>query len=108
MAARQLPFGILPKTFLTKSHEKRSMRVSPVLIECAAGDAASVYARLKTQATGLTFAEAERRLAEHGQNILAKDRRPSLLSLGLSNSRPHFGTFVRRLKQLRVSSTTAN
>jgi P-type Mg2+ transporter len=81
MPSRQPPLGILPKTLLTKSHEKRSMRVSAVLVECAAGDPASVYARLKTQATGLTSADAEVRLAEHGQNILAKDLRPSILSL---------------------------
>ena len=44
-------------------------------------DVAAVYARLQTRASGLTTGEAATRLAEHGPNVLQKDRRPSLLKL---------------------------
>jgi Mg2+-importing ATPase len=81
MRLRRLQFGILPKTLLAKSHEKRSMRVSPALVESAAASLASVYARLKTRPEGLTTKQAEARLAEHGQNILARDQRPGILGL---------------------------
>ena len=40
--------GILPKTLLAKSHEKRSLRVSQAVVDTVALDAAAVYARLKT------------------------------------------------------------
>jgi hypothetical protein len=76
-----LQFAVLPKTVLAKSREKRSMRVSQAVIDTVALDAAGVYAYLKTRADGLTTAEADARLAEHGQNILAQDRRPGLLQL---------------------------
>jgi Mg2+-importing ATPase len=81
MRLRRLQFGILPKTLLAKSHEKRSMRVSPALVDSAASNVEGVYARLKTRPEGLTTKEAANRLAEHGQNILAKDQRPGILSL---------------------------
>jgi len=73
--------GILPKTLLSKSHEKRPIRVSPRLVESAALDVDAVYAQIKTRAEGLTAGEAETRLAEYGQNILAKDQRPGILVL---------------------------
>ncbi len=57
------------------------MRVSQALVASAAVDVLGVYARLKTRPEGLTQDEADARLAEHGQNILARDRRPGLLSL---------------------------
>jgi len=73
--------GVLPKTLLAKSHEKRSTRVSQALLEAARLDVAAAHAYLKTRPEGLTTDEAEARLREHGQNVLAKDRRPSLLRL---------------------------
>ncbi len=81
MRARRLQFAILPKALLAKSHEKRSLRVSEALVDTAALDVAGVYAYLKTRPDGLTTEEADARLAEHGQNILAKDQRPGILSL---------------------------
>ena len=72
---------ILPKTLLSKSHEKRSIRVSQKLMDSAALDVAAVYAQLKTRAEGLTASEAETRVVEYGQNILAKDQRPGILVL---------------------------
>ena len=44
-------------------------------------DAAGVYAQLKTRPEGLTADEADARLAEHGPNVLAKDRRPGVPKL---------------------------
>jgi Mg2+-importing ATPase len=81
MRVRRLQVGILPKTLLAKSHEKRSMRVSPTLVESAALDVAGVYALLKTCPEGLTTDEADTRLAQYGQNILARDQRPGILTL---------------------------
>jgi Mg2+-importing ATPase len=81
MRARRLQVGILPKTLLAKSHEKRSMRVSQTLVESAVLDVAGVYAHLKTRPEGLTADEATTRLAEYGQNILAKDQRPGIFTL---------------------------
>jgi P-type Mg2+ transporter len=77
----RLQSGVLPKTLLAKSHEKRSMRVSQAVVDTVALDAAGVYARLKTRPEGLTAGEAAARLAEHGQNVLAKDQRPGFLRL---------------------------
>ena len=57
------------------------MRVSQAVLDAVALDADGVYAQLKTRAQGLTADEAEARLVEHGQNILAKDQRPSFLKL---------------------------
>jgi P-type Mg2+ transporter len=57
------------------------MRVSQAVLESARLDVAGAYTYLKTRPEGLTTEEAEARLREHGQNVLAKDRRPSLLSL---------------------------
>jgi Mg2+-importing ATPase len=81
MRERRLQVGILPKTLLAKSHEKRSMRVSQTLVESAALDVARVYAHLRTRPEGLTADEATARLEEYGQNILAKDQRPGIFRL---------------------------
>ena len=73
--------SVLPKTLLAKSHEKRSMRVSQAVLDTVALDGAGVHARLKTRPEGLSTAEADARLAEHGPNVLAKDQRPGFLRL---------------------------
>ena len=72
---------ILPKRLLAKSHEKRSLRVAQAVVDTVALDASGVYARLKTRPQGLSAADAEARLAEHGPNVLAKDQRPGVLRL---------------------------
>ncbi len=77
----QLQVAVLPKTLLAKSHEKPSLRVSPAVLACAPLDVTGAYAQLKTQPEGLSAEEAEARLKQHGQNVLAKDRRPGLLTL---------------------------
>ena len=73
--------GILPKKLLAKSHEKRSLRVSELLVQSAALDEAGVYALLETRPEGLTTEQANSRLTQHGLNILARDRRPGFPSL---------------------------
>jgi Mg2+-importing ATPase len=76
------PSAQLPKKLLaTGEHQKRGIRVSPMVIEAAALDVAGVYARLSTRPEGLTAAEARARLLEHGPNVLAQDRPPGLLRL---------------------------
>ena len=72
--------NVLPKRVLG-AQEKQSIRVSPLVIETAGLDAAAVYARLKTRPEGLTSERAAALLAEHGQNILARDQRPGFLRL---------------------------
>src|SRR3954471_7760545 len=73
--------GILPKTLLAKSHERRSMRVSRAVLESARVDVTAAYAQLGTRAEGLSAEEADARLEKFGPNVLAKDQRPSLLWL---------------------------
>ena len=73
----QSPSLVLPKRpSATHANEKRAIRVSPLVVEAAQSDADAVYARLGTRPEGLTAEEASARLAEHGPNVLAKDRRP--------------------------------
>jgi len=71
-----IPSAVLPKNVLgTDRHKAAAIRVSPVVVESAAMDAAGVYAKLNTRAEGLTDSEAATRLAQHGPNVLAKDQR---------------------------------
>jgi Mg2+-importing ATPase len=74
--------AVLPKRWLA-SHRERigTIRVSPLVVEAAALDAADVHARLRTRASGLRKGEARARLARHGPNVLARDRRPGLALL---------------------------
>ncbi len=76
------PSSHLPKELLA-AHKRpqREIRVSPLVVEAAALDVAGVYARLSTRAEGLRSAEADARLEEHGPNVLAQDRPPSLVRL---------------------------
>jgi P-type Mg2+ transporter len=61
--------------------QKTTIRVSALVLEAAALEAAGVYAHLGTSAEGLTAAQAAARLAEHGRNVLARDHQPSFLRL---------------------------
>ena len=81
MPTTTLTSAILPKRLLAKSHEARSQRVSQAIIQSATRDVPGVYALLETQPEGLSTEEAERRLAQHGQNVLAKDQEPGILRL---------------------------
>jgi P-type Mg2+ transporter len=51
-----------------------SIQVSPLLAELAKVDPAAALKRLGTSAEGLSEDEAERRLAEHGPNVVAADQ----------------------------------
>ena len=51
-----------------------SIQVSPLLAELAKVDSAAALKRLGTSAEGLSEDEAERRLAEHGPNVVAADQ----------------------------------
>jgi Mg2+-importing ATPase len=70
---------VLPKhLFAAIRQQKPQIEVSRAVVESAALDAAGVYTRLATRSAGLATDEAAKRLAEHGPNVLAKDRRPGL------------------------------
>jgi Mg2+-importing ATPase len=70
---------VLPKhLFDSTAKQKRQIEVASLVVESASMDAAGVYARLTTRATGLTSEEATKRFAEHGPNVLARDQRASL------------------------------
>ena len=61
------PAAVFPKSLLAaRQGEKPGIRVSQLVVESAAIDAAGVYARLGTRPEGLTSLEASARLAEHG------------------------------------------
>jgi len=77
-----IPSAILPKRILvSQPHEKRAIRVSPIVIESAGLDADAVYRRLETRPEGLTAEEASARMAQYGPNVLAKDQRPGVWKL---------------------------
>jgi P-type Mg2+ transporter len=78
---KSLPSAVLSKQLLLHRRERPGIRVSPLLVESAAMDAAGVYARLETGATGLSSEEAAARLADRGPNVLARDRRPGFWKL---------------------------
>jgi P-type Mg2+ transporter len=68
--------AILPKRLLASDqHKVGTIRVSAIVAESAAMDAAQVYAKLNTRPEGLTGVEAQARLQHYGPNILAKDQR---------------------------------
>src|SRR5450432_1676223 len=67
------PLVVLPKKLLARD-KKATIHVSPLVIESASMDAASVYARLGTRATGLTSEEAAARLLKYGPNVLASNQ----------------------------------
>lgn len=73
---------VLPKhLFAAIRQQKPQIEVSPAVVESASLDATRVCARLVTRPAGLTTGEAAARLAEHGPNVLAMDRRPGLSKL---------------------------
>ena len=72
-----LPKGI----FAALRRQPPPIRVDPLLLETASLPVDGVYQRLQTRPGGLTTEEADARLAEHGLNIVAADRRKSLALL---------------------------
>jgi Mg2+-importing ATPase len=73
VSVAKIPSAVLPKNVLAA--KRRAIRVSPIVVESSTKDAAGVYALLNTRPEGLTADEAAARLAEHGPNVLARDRR---------------------------------
>src|SRR6476659_6416358 len=70
---------VLPKhLFAAIRRDRPHIQVSQVVIESATLDAASVFKRFATRPDGLTRAEAQARLNEHGPNVLAKDQRAGI------------------------------
>jgi Mg2+-importing ATPase len=75
------PTLVLPKRL--PHRPTTGIRVSPLLVEAAGADAHQVYEKLNTSPRGLTEEEAEKRLAEHGPNVVAQEHRhPRLQLLG--------------------------
>ena len=75
---------ILPSVVLPKRIRQRTgpaIRMAPILLEAARKDADAVLGILKTSATGLSEAEVERRLKEHGHNVVAQEHRYTRLRL---------------------------
>lgn len=73
---------ILPKNLLAEiRHDRPHIQVSPVVIESAGLDVAALYQRYTTRSEGLITADAQARLAEHGPNVLAKDRQAGVGTL---------------------------
>jgi Mg2+-importing ATPase len=73
-----LPTSVLPKRLPQKAE---AIRVSPLLPEVAAGEPEEALGKLRTTKDGLSAEEAERRLAEHGPNVVARDEQYPRLRL---------------------------
>lgn len=79
---RKLHSAVIPKHILAAIPGGGShTAASRIWLEAAALDAAQVHQRFATRPEGLTAAEANQRLAEHGPNVLAKDQRASMAKL---------------------------
>jgi Mg2+-importing ATPase len=77
-----LPTAILPKNILSALRRPaHAIQASPLLLDAAGRDLPTVLAKLKTSADGLAEEEAGRRLAEHGPNTVAQERRNGQLAL---------------------------
>jgi Mg2+-importing ATPase len=71
--------AVLPKHIFAAIHrDKPQIEVSRTVVDSATMDVPALLARWATRSSGLTADEAAARLAEHGPNVLAKDRRPGM------------------------------
>jgi Mg2+-importing ATPase len=75
-----LPSVVLPRR-LPQRREAAAIRVCPELLEAAGCDAAAVLNQMGTCAKGLAEAEAERRQAAYGPNVVARESRYGALVL---------------------------
>ena len=78
---------ILPRIFGPPS-QAADIHVSPEILSISASKPDEALQKLQTSVQGLSTAEAERRLAEHGPNVVAQDKghsRLKLLGLALVN-----------------------
>ena len=77
-----LPTSILPRNILTALKRTPSqIRVSPLLVESAQSEAAVVFAKMQTGESGLSEEEADRRLEQHGPNVVAQEQKHPRLML---------------------------
>ena len=76
-----IPSIVLPKNILAAIKRNGSIQVSPRLVRAASVPAVEVLAELKSGKEGLTEDEAQRRLEEHGPNVVAQERRFTRLRL---------------------------
>ncbi len=77
-----LPTFILPKNLLTGLRRSaNSIAASPLLGEVAQDDPPAVYQRLQSGEGGLSNAEAERRLAQYGPNVVAQEQQHKQLKI---------------------------
>jgi len=83
MAGMRLsPALVLPKHLLgVLRRPPETARASPALLAAATVDGAAVVEDLKTSPNGLTGEEAERRLHEHGHNVVVSEARHTRLRL---------------------------
>jgi P-type Mg2+ transporter len=73
---------VLPKNWHEIAHGNRPLvHASSLLLEIAAMDAATAFARLKTRPSGLDLQEVQFQLNRYGPNILARDQRVSFSKL---------------------------
>jgi Mg2+-importing ATPase len=76
------PTTVLPKGLLNLwKKPAQPIRVAPVLVELASTETAGVLKKLDTVIAGLSEQEAERRLVEHGYNIVTPAEHRSKLML---------------------------
>ncbi len=71
---------ILPRIFGPPS-QAADIHVSPEILSISASQPDEALQKLQTSVQGLSTAEAERRLAEHGPNVVAQDKGHSRLKL---------------------------
>ena len=71
---------ILPRIFGPPA-QAADIKVSPELLAISASQPDEALQKLQTSGQGLSSAEAERRLKEHGPNVVAQDKRHSRLKL---------------------------
>jgi Mg2+-importing ATPase len=73
---------VLPKRLpRTPGKAVGAIGAAPLLAEAAASEADAFLEKLNTSRNGLTDAEAERRLEEHGPNVVAAEKRHPLFEL---------------------------
>jgi Mg2+-importing ATPase len=75
------PSIVLPKNILAAIKRNSSIQVSPSLVRAASVPAVEVLSELKSGAEGPTEDEAQRRLEEHGPNVVAQEHRFTRLRL---------------------------
>ena len=77
-----LPSAVLPKRFPLRPQKLPTLiQVSPQLIEAAECEPDEVLLKNNTVKTGLSEEEAERRLDEHGPNVVAREERHARIKL---------------------------